>query len=327
MNSSLPRSPIGSGELQRVLLVHGQRRQLRDLAQILRSIGIELEMRESILQVPEDGQFEIVLVDYDAVTPEDRGKLLQAYSGLHGRTRLLVLSEKQVREDFVRLFERHTLTNLIARNGEIFDPEELLVTVQKLLRRDIFGIEKYFAWGVQPGKLIVSSSEQKEHVVEEAEKYAKGIGVHPRLVSLFCGVADEFCTNAVYNAPVDKDGNSRFAHYPRHQRVDLAPGEEAAVTFCCDGRRLGLSVVDPFGSLTSERLLDYLSKCFRRGSDQLDQKAGGAGLGFYQIFESVTQFIVNISPGKRTEMIGLIDVRGSYKDFATRNKSFNVFVE
>ena len=27
------------------------------------------------------------------------------------------------------------------------------------------------------------------------------------------------------------------------------------------------------------------------------------------------------------EMIGLIDVRGSFRDFASRNKSFNVFTE
>ena len=89
---------------------------------------------------------------------------------------------------------------------------------------------------------------------------------------------------------------------------------------------MAISVCDPFGSLTRERLLQYLSKCFRKGDDQVDTKAGGAGLGLYYVFECLSHFIVNIHPGKRTEMIGLIDVRKGYKEFSAMNKSFNVFM-
>src|SRR5436309_2467655 len=78
-------------------------------------------------------------------------------------------------------------------------------------------------------------------------------GVHPRLANLFCTVADEFVTNSVYNAPRDREGKSRFAHLSRTQEVVLAPGEEALVKLCCDGRRLGISVTDSFGSLTREK--------------------------------------------------------------------------
>ena len=37
--------------------------------------------------------------------------------------------------------------------------------------------------------------------------------------------------------------------------------------------------------------------------------------------------VINLKPGRATEILGLIDVRGTYKDFATRGKSFNVFVD
>ncbi len=43
-------------------------------------------------------------------------------------------------------------------------------------------------------------------------------------------------------------------------------------------------------------------------TDKVDRKAGGAGLGFFQILDSLSHFVINLEKGKRTEMIGLIDL-------------------
>jgi hypothetical protein len=99
------------------------------------------------------------------------------------------------------------------------------------------------------------------------------------------------------------------------------------ITFCCDGQRLGVSVSDPFGSLRTEDVQGYLAKCFRRGDDQVDQKEGGAGLGIYYVFESLSHFVANIAPRRRTEIIGLIDLSSNFKDFSERSKSLNMFVQ
>lgn len=313
------------GAPHRVLLVYGARRQVKELAQTLRSVCVEVDISEKLPDLAA-ARPDLMLVDYDTLPPEDRTRLVREFATLGGKTRLLLLSEDQAKADYVHLFSNRMLTNLIARN-EVVDAEELIVTVQKLLRRDIFGIEKYFTWGVQPRFVRINRSSQKDAVLQDAANFSTALGIHPRLVSLFCGVADEFITNAIYNAPVDSNGNSRYAHVSREVDVSLEPGEDIEIKFSCDGRRLGISAADPFGSLTKERILDYLSKCFRKGDDQIDQKAGGAGLGFYQVFESLTQFVVNIHPGQKTEMIGLIDVRGTYKDFVSRNKSFNIFID
>jgi hypothetical protein len=138
---------------------------------------------------------------------------------------------------------------------------------------------------------------------------------------------DEFLTNALYNAPVDATGHPRFARRPRTERVELQPEEEITLRVCCDGRRFGISTSDPFGSLAPERLQEYLARAFRRGEDQVNEADGGAGLGFYQILDSLSHFVVNIDPGRRTEMIGLIDVSGGYRTFASNGKSFNIFVK
>jgi len=193
-----------------------------------------------------------------------------------------------------------------------------------LLRGNIFGLEKYFPWGLEPRRFYLRTSSQKDEALREAEAYAAEVGIRSRFATLLCTVVDELVSNAIYHAPV---GQGRHAHVRRDQEVTLDQAEAIEVKLVCDGRRLGVSVADPFGTLTRERLLAYLSKCFRKGADQIDEKEGGAGLGLYCVFQSLSHLVVNISPGKQTEVVGLIDVGGSFRDFAARNKSFNVFLD
>src|SRR5207245_5075848 len=141
---------------------------------------------------------------------------------------------------------------------------------------------------------------QKAGVVEAIESFALKVGCHPQVAQAVATATDELVTNAVYNAPTDDKGRPKFSHYSRSIEVNLASHEEVGLQFGFDGRRLGISARDPFGSLTPNRVLDYLTKCFARGEDQMDQKEGGAGLGLYFVFNAVHNFIVNIDPGRAT---------------------------
>ena len=49
-------------------------------------------------------------------------------------------------------------------------------------------------------------------------------------------------------------------------------------------------------------------------------------MGLYFIVEALNKVIINISPGKGTEVIGIMDISGSYRDYAERFKSFHIFV-
>jgi len=194
-----------------------------------------------------------------------------------------------------------------------------------VVRRRICGLEKYIAVAPSALRMTLHNSDEKLDAMSRIENYATLAGLHPRLVEHACTVADEFITNAFYNAPVDAEGKPRHAHRSRVENVTLEPNEGIEILVASDGRRLGISTVDPFGSLTEGKLLDYLAKCFRGGDQQIDRKEGGAGLGLYFAFKNLSHFVVNIGRGKRTEMIGLIDAHSSYRDFARRSKSFNVF--
>jgi hypothetical protein len=309
-----------------LLLVDGDPKHMKKFSRILTRIAAQPDTCASLSELEGQSEHALVVINYDSLSDEDKKSIGSVVRGKSRGSRILLLSDAKIRQDFIPLFGTRTLTNLLARRDDDLDIDELIVTLQKILQHDIFGIEKYFVWGVTSTSTTITSSRDKTRVLAMVEEYAGAIGVHPRLASLFTTVADEFVSNAIYNAPIGTDGKSRFAHVPRTQNVSLDPGESVTVKFCCDGRRLGISTTDPFGSISQETILDYLAKCFRKAEDQIDQKSGGAGLGFYQIFDALSHFVVNISPGKRTEMIGLIDIRGSYKDFAVMGKSFNIFV-
>jgi len=307
---------------KRVILVDGDADQVRRIARVLRTAVEDLEVASSLDPAMSSPRWDLLVANYDSL---DAGAKDRLFSMLRERGRLLIYSNHVDRDELRVLFGTRGLTNLLAKNPEV-DGDELLVTIQKILKNDIFGLGKYFPWGTAVVKRTMCRSTEKETLIDDVRAFASNASIQTRMVEMFCTVADELLTNAIYNAPVDEHRAPRFAHLPRTHEVVLGDGERVAIEMQCDGRRLGIAVDDPFGSLSAEKVLDYLAKCFRRGEDQVDQKAGGAGLGLYYVFEALSHFVVNVAKGQRTEMIGLMDIRGSYRDFAARSKSFNIFV-
>lgn len=307
----------------RVLVIDSSTGQAVPISHTVRAIYAATESASHLDGSRELGNFELIVANYDGLDDSDRQRLFDAADQDDGPRLLLVTAAAG--QLFVEL-EQHRLTNVLAHNHEV-EQTELVVTVRKILRRDIFGLDKYFPWGVEPSSTTIRSSEESAATVELATKLATTMGVHPRLVENIATVMDELITNAFYNAPVDASGAPRFAHLPRTTPVELGPDEEIIVTVCSNGDKFGLSVTDPFGAMTKEQSLDYLAKCLRRKDEKPSRNKGGAGLGLYMTFEAVNHLVLNISPGVKTEVLGLIDVRGNYRDFVNRGKSFNIFLE
>jgi hypothetical protein len=309
----------------RIALVAAQGRPVTEVLRVLRSVADDVSMESSVVASTFlDDTYDLVVVDHDLLTPEAHALLVSLQR--EKRRRLLLLSSGSDKARLGELFASGVLSNLVARN-DVVDPEELLVTVQKLLRRDIFGIEKYFGWGCNMHNRRIVSARDRFEMVDQATEFAKRIGVHPRLAAMFRTAADELITNAIFDAPTDGDGNYRFAHLARGSDVRLSPAESIEVTFSCDGRRLGISTVDPFGSIAQERLMHRLAEALQLREREVNEHSGGAGLGLFFVYDSLSHFIVNIRPGSRTEMIGIVNIEASYKQFIDRSKSFNLFVD
>lgn len=247
---------------------------------------------------------------------------------------VLILSRVRQEERLIQLLSTVEARNLIATHersqGEapILDEHELMVTCHKLIRRDLFGIDKYLSFvGARVHGVPITCAGDRDPLVERLSGFARSLEVGAELEQRIANITDELITNAVYNAPRLPDGRAKYAHLDRREKIVLEPSEHAVLQWGCDGRYLAVSVTDRFGSLRGETVATYLSKCFRRGDDQIDTKAGGAGLGLYMAFNSVTQLVVNVQVGVRTEVIALFYIRSESRGFKRSGRSLNVFVD
>jgi hypothetical protein len=106
--------------------------------------------------------------------------------------------------------------------------------------------------------------------------------------------------------------------------VLLRSDEKAVLQYACDGDRFAVSVRDSFGSLKKETVLQYLDKCLHAsGADQIDRKAGGAGLGLYLISNAATEIYFHIFEGSATEVVCTFDLGAPRSQL----RAFGVFEE
>ena len=239
----------------------------------------------------------------------------------------LVLHTRCQTEEYLPLMaKRSYLRNLIAKNEALLDPDELIITAEKLLRKDVFGLQKYLLWGVDPFRMRIEESARKREYLKRVANYASSLGCNTRSVEMIETVADELVTNAIFNAPRSPDGSSKYGKLSRRERIVLEDQEVGELQFACDGAYIAIAQVDPFGALTQDTVVSYLNRCLIKGPGQISDASGGAGIGLFRVFQSLSKLIINIDPGKKTEVITLIDLRLSMKRFRLASKSLHIFV-
>ncbi len=289
---------------------------------------VSAESEDDLLKRIEADGWDLMMINYDPPL-RDNPRWLEQLNTLEGRwpRTQLVLHSTAPTEDYLPLMaERRFLRNLIAKNDEPLEPEELIITAEKLLRGDIFGLQKYLLWGVEPYCVTIKDSRYKQDYINEVSGYAMSLGCNERTIELVETIVDEVVTNAIFNAPRTAEGKPKYAKLSRREHVMLEENEVAELQFACDGDYIAISQIDPFGSLTQDTVVEYLNRCLVKGPNQFSDASGGAGIGLFRVFQSLSKFVVNIEPGAKTEVIALIDLRLSMKRFRQAAKSFHIFV-
>lgn len=322
-----PTLPLPPG-LARIALFERDKPEARRLARLLRTAAqdVEIHTEVSSTSLTRAAGGHLVVASYDCLAPEERAPFFGSLASLRESGRLLLYTTEGDRQNLLALLGRWGLTNVLAGEKALVRGE-LLTTVQKILRQDIFGIEKYMAWAAWSVSFTITKSADRTVALDLACQFTDHLQLSRRFAEPIRTIADELVANAIYDAPTDPEGQPRHANTPRTEAVSLKAGEVVEMTLSADKDKVGLAVRDPFGSLTPWTVQRYLAKCFRGGPDQVDQKVGGAGLGLFQSFEAVSHFVVNVSVGRQTEVIGLVNISGTAKELAASGKSFNIFVE
>ncbi|HEX4453535.1 MAG TPA: PEGA domain-containing protein [Kofleriaceae bacterium] len=185
--------------------------------------------------------------------------------------------------------------------AESFDPRDLAAVATRTLVGDIFGLEKITRWGTLVHSQLVGDYQEKSLAISQISEFAETMGVRRKYREAIEQCLDEMLMNALYDAPVDDQGTPIFSEIPIKTRISLRVEQKVVVQYACDGTQFCISVRDAFGTLERSTVLRYLHKCLH-SDQQIDRKAGGAGLGLYLMVNSATSVIFNVLPGIATEV-------------------------
>ena len=197
--------------------------------------------------------------------------------------------------------------------------EELVATVQKLIRGDVFGLEKYMTWGAEIRSYTVEDTRDREAAVNRLARDIIGVGLPDRISSMVSVIADELIANAVYGAPVDEQGHRFRKELARDASCKLVGRDAVTVRWGTDARYLAIEVRDRWGSITPTTT----GKKLAAGKQAAAHSEGGMGLPL--AYACCNQLVIGVAPSQLTEVIALLDLRHKPTELA-RAGSFHVFV-
>jgi hypothetical protein len=191
--------------------------------------------------------------------------------------------------------------------AEDFDPGRLSAMAARLLAPDGFGLEQVMPPGTQIHTETVGDYHEKSLCVSRIAGLVEQIGAPRMYREPIEQCVDEMLMNALYDAPVDAQGQRIFSGISTRDRVALRSEQSVVVQYAWDGRRFAVAVRDAFGTLDRQTVLAYLHKCLH-AAQPVDRKAGGAGLGLYLMVSSSTAVYFNVLPGIATEALCMFDL-------------------
>lgn len=184
---------------------------------------------------------------------------------------------------------------------------KLAAMATRVCAGDLFGLDKLVPWGTHIHSQLVGDYEGKTKCIAQIGDFAEVMSVRRKYREAIDQCMDEMLMNALYDAPVDEQGRPIFADIPVKTRIQLKVEQRAVVQYACDGKRFAVSVRDAFGTLERATVLEYLYKCLH-AEEQIDRKAGGAGLGLYLMVNAASQVYFNVLPRVATEVVCVFDL-------------------
>ena len=238
--------------------------------------------------------------------------------------------------DYIRFAKENQVWNIIPKYS-FLDLNFISIMVNKLLTKDIFGVEKYFDLNL---KVIntekttkFKSAKNKELIFKqirsdkERESLCNKIGkffVEQGAPKNIHQVIEELSSNAMIRAPRDGMGKPKFQiELPSkdivisNEKIDLTEQDYFEIGYGVYDKTCILVTRDNFGSLKKEEILNRLDRHIN-----LDEKTNlplgitdTHGRGLYICREISDSMIFNIKLGSQTEIISLITTQEtkSYK--------------
>lgn len=268
--------------------------------------GAGMEVHHETALPAEPGEVSLFVVDRTTREQDpDRLRTLRAP--------VVVVGDDLDDDGLISLMLEAPVSHLVRDPGE----RELEITSEKLVTGDLFGLEKYLAAGTTVRERVVRNDIEKRAAIHEVLAWAEGAGARKPIVHRLANVIDELLMNALHDAPRES------------RPILLADNQGRAVLrWGCDDHTIAVSVSDGFGALRQRDVIDHV----RRARDERGRPnpattdEPGAGLGLYLVLANVASLIVNVDPGRLTEVVCLFDLaKSGRRAIASGVRSLHVF--
>jgi hypothetical protein len=289
---------------RRIIAVSPDKAFGKQLATALKAAGGAVDLHPSIDELGSgELQAALVVLHLDGEHATAAAELLPRLSG---DTRVICILP---RSNLAAVVDTMQASDRVAGllTTENFDSRELSALATRVLSGDIFGLEKMMHWGTLVHSQLVGDYQEKSLCISQISEFAELMGVRRKYRESVEQCVDEMLMNALYDAPVDDNGQPLFSEIPTKTRISLRVEQKAVVQYACDGKRFAVSVRDAFGTLERGTVLRYLHKCLH-AEQQIDRKVGGAGLGLYLMVNSASCVLFNVLPGVATEVVCVFDL-------------------
>lgn len=229
---------------------------------------------------------------------------------LHPSLRIALINESHDRRAALDTIRSQHADHLVPTGGSSEDT--LFATLSKLLLEEYFGLKKYLLWGAETRSWSLHSSNEKGAVLDGVKGMAEEVRCHPRITDLLVSAVDEMIINALY----------------RPEAISQRTGRSSRpVTVECgsDGRFLGVAVLDEHGLFCHDDLFRGIGKALENEEKGIAEDATHAHLGFRIMLSTLSHLVINVDPGRCTEIIGLVDLRKSLKEYRSSVPSLGMF--
>ncbi len=277
---------------------------------VISAAAYDVEILPTVADLPDQLEGYSLLVLGESVLRGELGERLQNLRQ-HGGVplRIAVINETLDRRRALDTILAHQADHLLSSGSS---EDTLFATVSKLLLEEYFGLKKYLMWGAETRSWSLSRSDEKTEVLDGVQAMAAHVRCHPRIIDLLVSAVDEMIINAIY----------------RPEPVDAVTGRSRRpVTVECgsDGRFLGVAVIDEHGLFCHDDLFRGIGKALEHEQKGIAETSTHANLGFRIMLTTLSHLVINVDPGRRTEVIGLVDLRKSLKEYRTAVPSLGMF--
>ncbi len=178
-----------------------------------------------------------------------------------------------------------------------------------------FGLQGLLAPGTKIQVVKLQTSTQKADAVEAVKTFALAAKFQARMAASIATAVDEILMNAIFDAPTDEMGRPLFKVTSRASSVKLEGKSAVEMHIGFDGKYIGITAVDLFGSLDKVALLSHVSKVYRDDEYKVKSTIASAGIGLASIYRSGASLHFVSESRVKTEVSVLFRRTDNYREF------------